>query len=527
MRKHIKIFTTTLLLILIICINILNVSAGSVTLSFKGNDTVKLNDNITITVAASNITGLTDGMATAQGDVIFDDAYLEYVSYKATSQNLSVSYGTKTKRFVALGLGGEYISSNDDLFNLVFKAKKVGQTKLNISNVVIGDTKAIIHSSNVVEKTINIVEESSTPSENPTPPTNNTPSTPSKTPSTSTKDNNKKDNTKSDNTTTSDKTNKGTDNKLSKLIINNSKITPSFSPDVTNYTVTIPSDIDKLNIDCITNDKNAKVSITGNEDLKNKENAVIKITVTAEDGSQKVYTLNINKSNDIINNKLLVLNVKEGDLSSDFDKDKYEYTVTVPKKTKKLTIDAVAEDKDSKIEYIGNKNLGSGRSVVLIKLTDKNGYSNYYRLNVKKENKITLFGIDVKYIITGLMILIALILLLLIILSKRKKKKQEVPIEEDENTVEDDLYDDIVTKQELITAIEEKNPKKIKMLLTQEKVNKLKEELKTGQDLYDDTVTKEELISAIEERDPKKLKMLLTQEEVNRLKDELKKEENK
>ena len=65
------------------------------------------------------------------------------------------------------------------------------------------------------------------------------------------------------------------------------------------------------------------------------------------------------------------------------------------------------------------------------------------------------------------------------------------------------------------------------MLLTQEKVNKLKEELKTGQDLYDDTVTKEELISAIEERDPKKLKMLLTQEEVNRLKDELKKEENK
>ncbi|WP_455937978.1 glycosyltransferase, partial [Gemella morbillorum] len=47
----------------------------------------------------------------------------------------------------------------------------------------------------------------------------------------------------------------------------------------------------------------------------------------------------------------------------------------------------------------------------------------------------------------------------------------------------DDLYDDIVTKEEIIGAIEEKNAKKLKMLLTQEEANKLKEELKnTGVD---------------------------------------------
>ena len=44
-------------------------------------------------------------------------------------------------------------------------------------------------------------------------------------------------------------------------------------------------------------------------------------------------------------------------------------------------------------------------------------------------------------------------------------------------------------------------------------------------DIYDDVVTKDELIDAIEERNPKKLKMLLKQEEANRLKEELKRDE--
>ena len=77
---------------------------------------------------------------------------------------------------------------------------------------------------------------------------------------------------------------------------------------------------------------------------------------------------------------------------------------------------------------------------------------------------------------------------------KRKQKKQEkddvyvvnkADLEEIRNhkptlkSEEDnvDIYDDVVTKNELIDAIEERNPKKLKMLLMQEKANKLKQEL--------------------------------------------------
>ena len=88
-----------------------NVEAGNVTLGFLGN----VNNNLEIIVKASDINGLTQGMATAQGDISFDNNYLEFVKSEDVSNTLSVSYGTKTKRFVALGLSGEYIPSAENL----------------------------------------------------------------------------------------------------------------------------------------------------------------------------------------------------------------------------------------------------------------------------------------------------------------------------------------------------------------------------------------------------------------------------
>lgn len=468
MKKHIKRLSAILLIAIFVSINTLDVFAGSVTLSFDGPDTVKVNENITLTVKASDISGLTDGLATAQGDIVFDNAYLEYSSFKAVSSNLNVSYGTKARRFVALGLGGEYVTSSDNLFTLTFKAKQVGQTKLNINSVVIGDTKAIIHSSNVLEKTINIVDGG-----NNTPPTNNnkpskpsTGTTPPKKPSTG--------------------SNKSSDNTLESLVIADSKISPSFHKDTTTYNVVVPSDIKKLDIKYVTTDKNAKVSISGADNLKDNEVNVVTVTVTAEDGSVRKYTLNVTKSDEKTSNKLASLDIKESKV--DFDKDKYEYNIKVGSDVKKLTIDAIPESKDSKVEILGNDKLSKGNNVVLIKLTDKNGFSTYYRVNVKKSNKITLFGIDVKYIIIGLLLLLFIIWLLLLFFKRKKEEEEEEeePIkvqivnddDDDNSSEEDDLYDDIVTKDELINAIEEKNPKKLKMLLTQEKVNKLKEELK-------------------------------------------------
>jgi len=91
------------------------------------------------------------------------------------------------------------------------------------------------------------------------------------------------------------------------------------------------------------------------------------------------------------------------------------------------------------------------------------------------------------------------------------------------------LFDDVVTKDEIIEAIEKRDPKLLKMLLTQEEANRLKDEIRNKEtsDPYDEVVTKREIIEAIEEKDTKKLKMLLTQEEANKLKEELKERDEK
>ncbi len=505
MKKYMKVLTTIFLATIIIGANILNVQAGSVTLSFNGPDTVKVGDNITLTVSAHDISGLTNGLATAQGDLLFDESYLEYVSFKQASSKLSVSYGTKTKRFVALGMGGEYVPTKDDLFNITFKAKQIGTTTLNIKDVVIGDTKAIIHSSNILEKQINIVDAS-----------NNTPTTTKKPSNSAPK--------KKPSAPTTTRNDESSDNELKSLFVNNGKMSPSFSPDNLTYNVIVAGDVTKLDLKYLTNDSKATVKVEGNTNLGEK--TVVKVIVTAEDGTTRTYTLKVTKSDDNSSNRLILLNVKEGSLKEEFNSDKYEYSITVPKKTKKLTIDAIPERKDCKVEIIGNRNLGKGTSTILIKLTDKNGYSSYYRLNVKKSSAITIFGIDIRYIIIILVILFILFWLLLLLLGKRKKEEEEVlsvvsPVEKE---VEDPLFDDVVTKDEIIEAIEKRDPKLLKMLLTQEEANRLKDEIRNKQssDPYDEVVTKREIIDAIEKRDTKKLKMLLTQEEANKLKEELK-----
>lgn len=69
-----------------------------------------------------------------------------------------------------------------------------------------------------------------------------------------------------------------------------------FISNITNYTLTI-KDEEKLDIEVILEDSKSTYNIQGNNDLKN--NSVIKIEVIAEDGTNKIYQINI-KSNDKI-----------------------------------------------------------------------------------------------------------------------------------------------------------------------------------------------------------------------------------
>lgn len=337
---------------------------------------------------------------------------------------------------------------------------------------------------------------------------------------------------------------KSSDNYLKSLTIKNGVLLPTFNKDISNYSLEVGNEITKLDVSAITNNKNAKVTITGADNLQVGANAV-NIEVTAEDGSIRVYTINVTRSEQASNNKLSGITIKDYPLNPGFNKDIFEYNVNVDSDVDELDISAIASNKNAKVEITGNKNLKEGNNVVLIKVTDENGISQYYRLNVNKDaahNK-ALGGLSSSQwlLLGGLLLLTLLFLLILFLLLRRKKDKEEPqPVKQDtpvniefkpefnfgsKNGTDDDYVESGgVINQYVGTPKQVVEPEEPKYIEAEEASFK-----EIPYDPYDDVVTKDELVDAIDEaietKDPAKLKMLLEQEKLNRRKEELRREE--
>ena len=85
---------------------------------------------------------------------------------------------------------------------------------------------------------------------------------------------------------------KSTNNYLSKLEIEGYEI--EFNKDTLEYNIKVSSDVETLDITAVAEDSSARVNIYGNSDFKEGENTVT-VVVTAEDGSERTYTITVDK----------------------------------------------------------------------------------------------------------------------------------------------------------------------------------------------------------------------------------------
>lgn len=92
-------------------------------------------------------------------------------------------------------------------------------------------------------------------------------------------------------------------NYLSDLKVKGSNI--EFNKNKEEYNVKVDKNTDKLDLSTITEDENAKVTIKGNENLKN--GSKVTIEVESEDGSVRVYTLNVQKPGSVDARIIIVL----------------------------------------------------------------------------------------------------------------------------------------------------------------------------------------------------------------------------
>lgn len=82
------------------------------------------------------------------------------------------------------------------------------------------------------------------------------------------------------------------DNSLKSLEISPGTLTPEFQPGTTTYSVQLPEDTTSIVVSAVPNDSKATVAVSHNNDLEPGQNKTY-IVVTAENGTQKTYVLNI------------------------------------------------------------------------------------------------------------------------------------------------------------------------------------------------------------------------------------------
>ncbi len=113
---------------------------------------------------------------------------------------------------------------------------------------------------------------------------------------------NNKNNQTTDNTTDNSEENNNkpeeTILQLDELKIENYELTPEFSKDIYEYKVKIDEDIEKLNMEPISNDKDITIEVKGNENLKIGDN-LITITLKKDGVEEKVYNITVTKKENV------------------------------------------------------------------------------------------------------------------------------------------------------------------------------------------------------------------------------------
>lgn len=229
-------------------------------------------------------------------------------------------------------------------------------------------------------KSIQIVRPTPTPAPTPTTPSNNNNTNSNSATKTATKS-----------TSSSTTSTKSSNAYLSKLQINQEGLTPNFNKNKTSYAVTVGENVNDLKVTAVAEDSKSKVAISGNTGLKNGDNKVY-ITVTAQDGTKKVYTITVTKTGDAnkSNSYLQNLIVENATLSPEFSKEIFEYDCgTVGKSVETLKILAFGENENVKIDITGNDKLSEGDNKIIVKVTSEDGTTTKeYVITVKKNSNI-------------------------------------------------------------------------------------------------------------------------------------------
>lgn len=261
------------------------------------------------------------------------------------------------------------------------------------------------------------------------------------------------------------------DTKSSNANLSDLGITPhdftGFKYGTTYYEVSVPENTESVEVYAKLQDDKAQITGTGKKKLEKGENKA-EVTVIAEDGTKKTYTINIireiqqeqeandEKINDKEENTEEEINIEDGNgllelkigdlqLSPEFATDVYEYTVKYIGEETKLNIETKATNQDYVVEVTGNSDLQEGENIIIILVSDSKGENvatyqitlnkslvDYEAIAREEENRK-------KMIISAVVVVIVIVIIAIIIIKRKKNRKieNEFWVSNFDNNVED------------------------------------------------------------------------------------------
>lgn len=374
-----------ILLIATFFFSFLNVEAFSTSLG--GKNEVNINENITININMSGLGGT--GLASGQYYLNYDSSKLQYESYNVGQGKPGSDYNVSNDGNKVILLYIDNTATDNPLMNgifasITFKAKAVGQASFSVSGSGFStfDNGIVDLSSNSASKNVNIITPTTTTTTTTKKVNTTTTTTKATTTKPTTKPNenittNKVENSTTKPTTTQPTTTKSNEEKLSndntlkKLVIKNYEL--NFDKDILEYSLSVPNEVDKLEVEYEVNNKKATVEII-NKDLIIGENEVL-IKVIAEDKSERIYKVKVNRNNKYILtdfNKINIINLINSD-------NKFiEVNIELNEKFKVIEKEILDLIKEKNVEF--KFNINENNKIIYYVIINKNniGYINDY-----------------------------------------------------------------------------------------------------------------------------------------------------
>lgn len=184
-------------------------------------------------------------------------------------------------------------------------------------------------------------------------------------------------------------TRKASDNAYLKVITTTEGvINPDPNHEQFSYTLTVPSDTNKITVMGTPEVKTTKVYGNDEYELLDSVTEIVLTTVAGDNKTTLTYTITVEKEKSD-NNNLKYLLLEEGEITPEFQPNITSYTAIVPYEVEQGTFIIELEDERATYEILNNENFIVGDNTVIIRVTSESGIVKDYEVTITRQEDVT------------------------------------------------------------------------------------------------------------------------------------------